>query len=36
MNKYDYWFKVWKKEKESGKTNLTYGQWLDAMFPIKG
>ena len=36
MNKCEYWFKGWKEEKESGKTNLTYIQWIEKMFPIKG
>lgn len=35
MNIYDYWFKIWKEEKESGKTSLSYGKWLDEKFPIK-
>lgn len=31
MNKYDYWYKIWKELKDSGKTKLTYGQFLDTM-----
>lgn len=31
MNKYDYWHKIWKELKDSGKTTLTYGQFLDTM-----
>jgi len=31
MNKYEYWYNVWKELKEEGKTDLSYGEFLDTM-----
>ena len=31
MNKYEYWYNVWKELKATGKTNLSYGEFLDTM-----